>query len=101
MWQISLHLMGIALNYLQSCIFVNYFQACPYYAAREIMEDADIIFCPYNYLVDPHIRSQVSKSQAGVQQVSVMGLFVASLRVQGLKMCLPGRERAKDTEETT
>ena len=34
------------------------FDACPYYAAREMLLDADIIFCPYNYLVDPVIRSK-------------------------------------------
>ena len=34
-------------------------KACPYYAARKLMTDAEIIFCPYNYLVDPFIRSQV------------------------------------------
>ena len=30
--------------------------ACPYFAARSLMEHADIIFCPYNYIVDPDIR---------------------------------------------
>lgn len=35
-------------------------KACPYYTARELMQDADIIFCPYNYLLDVQIRESVS-----------------------------------------
>ncbi|XP_008203910.1 Fanconi anemia group J protein homolog isoform X2 [Nasonia vitripennis] len=31
-------------------------KACPYFAARALMAEADIIFCPYNYLIDPVIR---------------------------------------------
>ncbi|KAB0367277.1 hypothetical protein FD755_020601, partial [Muntiacus reevesi] len=31
-------------------------KACPYYTARELMQNADIIFCPYNYLLDAQIR---------------------------------------------
>jgi hypothetical protein len=31
--------------------------ACPYFTARALAEDADIIFCPYNYLVDPGMYS--------------------------------------------
>uniref|UniRef100_A0A8C5NS18 DNA 5'-3' helicase n=1 Tax=Junco hyemalis TaxID=40217 RepID=A0A8C5NS18_JUNHY len=31
-------------------------RACPYFAARELMVGADIVFCPYNYLLDPQIR---------------------------------------------
>lgn len=31
-------------------------KACPYYTARELIEDADIVFCPYNYLLDSQIR---------------------------------------------
>ena len=30
--------------------------ACPYFAARSLMDHADIIFCPYNYIIDPDIR---------------------------------------------
>jgi len=37
-------------------------KACPYYAARELMKEADIIFCPYNYLIDPKIRMQMEIS---------------------------------------
>ena len=31
-------------------------RACPYYAIRELKMKSQIIFCPYNYLVDPGIR---------------------------------------------
>ncbi|XP_047523288.1 Fanconi anemia group J protein homolog isoform X2 [Pieris napi] len=34
-------------------------QACPYYAAREMATAANIIFCPYNYLIEPSIRSSM------------------------------------------
>jgi Fanconi anemia group J protein len=33
---------------------------CPYYAARDLAPIVDVIFCPYNYLIDPRIRSTVS-----------------------------------------
>lgn len=32
---------------------------CPFFAAREIAETAQIVFCPYNYVVDPVIREQL------------------------------------------
>ena len=32
---------------------------CPYYAARELKDLVDIVFCPYNYLIDPRIRASV------------------------------------------
>lgn len=31
-------------------------KACPYFMSKELMDDADIIFMPYNYLLDPKIR---------------------------------------------
>ncbi|CAG7719956.1 unnamed protein product, partial [Allacma fusca] len=31
-------------------------KACPYFATRHLQEHADIIFCPYNYLISPSIR---------------------------------------------
>lgn len=36
--------------------FGRKFKCCPYYASKEKMADADIVFMPYNYLLDPKIR---------------------------------------------
>jgi Rad3-related DNA helicase len=33
---------------------------CPYFAARSLTPTADVIFCPYNYLLDPGIRRGMS-----------------------------------------
>ncbi|MEQ2228639.1 hypothetical protein ILYODFUR_010872 [Ilyodon furcidens] len=40
-------------------------RACSYYAARELMQGASIIFCPYNYLLDPMIRESMEIDLAG------------------------------------
>lgn len=29
---------------------------CPYYASRELQNDASVLFTPYNYLLDPKTR---------------------------------------------
>ncbi|KFH69534.1 hypothetical protein MVEG_04345 [Podila verticillata NRRL 6337] len=34
----------------------NAMNACPYFAARSLALGAELIFCPYNYLIDPSIR---------------------------------------------
>jgi DEAD_2 len=36
--------------------------ACPYFAARALAETAELVFCPYNYIIDPQIRASVSIS---------------------------------------
>ncbi|CAG5047703.1 unnamed protein product [Parnassius apollo] len=33
--------------------------ACPYFAARSMASSAHIVFCPYNYLIEPSIRNSV------------------------------------------
>eukprot|EP00871_Galdieria_phlegrea_P000853 jgi/Galph1/1769/GphlegSOOS_G436.1 len=30
---------------------------CPYFASQELMKDAELIFCPYSYLLDPVVRN--------------------------------------------
>ncbi|KAM7399849.1 hypothetical protein PAMP_019090 [Pampus punctatissimus] len=40
-------------------------RSCSYYAARELREGANIIFCPYNYLLDPLIRESMEIDLAG------------------------------------
>ncbi|KAI9164626.1 hypothetical protein H9P43_008485 [Blastocladiella emersonii ATCC 22665] len=34
-------------------------KGCPYFAARTLAETAELILCPYNYLLDPQIRDAV------------------------------------------
>jgi len=32
---------------------------CPYYISKELKRDADIIFMPYNYLIDPKVTGSL------------------------------------------
>ncbi|XP_065337159.1 Fanconi anemia group J protein homolog isoform X2 [Cloeon dipterum] len=41
------------------------FSICPYFATRDLMATADIIFCPYNYIVDPLIRQSMNINLSG------------------------------------
>lgn len=34
-------------------------KACPYFAARELSKRSDVVFTPYNYLLDPNIRKAI------------------------------------------
>lgn len=31
-------------------------KACPYFTARHLADSAELVFCPYSYLLDPNIR---------------------------------------------
>ncbi|KCV71225.1 hypothetical protein H696_02176 [Fonticula alba] len=37
-------------------------RACSYFASRELISTADIVFCPYNYIIDPSIRESMGIS---------------------------------------
>jgi Fanconi anemia group J protein len=37
-------------------------RCCPYYTAKELLISAQIVFCPYSYLIDPNIRERVSST---------------------------------------
>ena len=32
---------------------------CPFFISREMMKVAELVFCPYNYIIDPKIRAQM------------------------------------------
>jgi Fanconi anemia group J protein len=34
-------------------------KACPFYATRALLDEAEIVFCPYNYLISSLIRQQL------------------------------------------
>lgn len=40
-------------------------KACPYFGARSLMADAEIIFCPYNYILCPDIRESMQINLKG------------------------------------
>ncbi|XP_028319623.1 Fanconi anemia group J protein, partial [Gouania willdenowi] len=40
-------------------------RSCSYYAARELMAGASVVFCPYNYLLDPMIRESMDINLRG------------------------------------
>lgn len=37
-------------------------QICPFFLSRNILPDADIVFVPYNYLIDPLSRRSIGIS---------------------------------------
>lgn len=37
-------------------------QVCPFYMGREVAGTADIVFMPYNYLLDPTMRRSVAEN---------------------------------------
>ncbi|KYN29088.1 Regulator of telomere elongation helicase 1 [Trachymyrmex cornetzi] len=39
--------------------------SCPYFGARVLMADAEIIFCPYNYILYPEIRDSMQINLRG------------------------------------
>ena len=39
--------------FLTPSVFAVASPACPYFAARSLAQEAEIVFCPYNYLIDP------------------------------------------------
>lgn len=43
---------------------------CPYFGARNLMDHADIIFCPYNYIIDPFISEAVNVHETSSKERS-------------------------------
>ncbi|EAY16704.1 helicase, putative [Trichomonas vaginalis G3] len=41
-------------------------KGCPYFISRKMMMAADIVFCPYNYFLDPKIKGQMQLDLTGV-----------------------------------
>ena len=53
---------------------------CPYFATRALRDEAEIVFCPYNYLIDPKIRRQVTRYiYTTLSAISGWSLFITGL----------------------
>jgi len=59
---------------------------CPYYTSKELKKDADIIFMPYNYLIDPKVNND--NTLRSVCQLTTYQMFISELwmRLYGLNM---------------
>ncbi|KAJ1493785.1 hypothetical protein T484DRAFT_1652007, partial [Baffinella frigidus] len=44
-------------------------RGCPYFAARQLQQEASIVFCPYNYILDPAVRAAMDIDLAGASVV--------------------------------
>uniref|UniRef100_A0A8C2Z9W6 DNA 5'-3' helicase n=1 Tax=Cyclopterus lumpus TaxID=8103 RepID=A0A8C2Z9W6_CYCLU len=64
-------------------------RSCSYYAARELKQEASIIFCPYNYLLDPMIRESM--------EIDLKGQIVILDEAHNIEDC--ARESASYTLE--
>ena len=50
--------------------FGNKHKCCPYYTARQLKETADILFMPYNYLLDKKVLRQIEDLyKSGIQNI--------------------------------
>jgi regulator of telomere elongation helicase 1 len=54
---------------------------CPYYLALSMQERADIIFMPYNYLIDPRLREQMG---ANIPWKGAVLLFDEAHNIEGV-----------------
>ena len=45
--------------------FCRRFKYCPYVVSRLMMRAADIVFCPYNYFLDPKVKGQMQLDLTG------------------------------------
>lgn len=43
-----------------ACAFDRASKLCPYFGLKYLQKDADIINCPYNYLLDPSVRQMMN-----------------------------------------
>ena len=51
--------LDVFLDGLLVYVFFHLPQVCPYFVTRGLKEEAQIVFCPYNYLLDPMVTNQV------------------------------------------
>lgn len=60
---------------------IPYFRACAYYLSREVKSDAEILFMPYNYLLDVKV-SQVALCSCSLSTCALSPIFFSFSRYE-------------------
>jgi Fanconi anemia group J protein len=66
-------------------IIFSLFLGCSYYAARSMADDAQLVFCPYNYIINPVSRGAMEVDIIGAILVLDEAQYVLQFSVQLLK----------------
>ena len=81
MWLVNL-LGSISTSLKLDYYFFLSILGCSYYAARSMADDAQLVFCPYSYIINPVIR--------GAMEVDIIGAILVLDEAQyALQFSLP------------
>lgn len=61
--------------------FWDHILGCSYYAARSMADGAQLVFCPYNYIINPVIRGAMNVNIKGAIIVFDEAQYVTPLRL--------------------
>ena len=53
---------GCAFRYCVADTFLVWSQVCPFYLTKHMLPESEIVFVPYNYLIDPLARRSIGMS---------------------------------------
>lgn len=82
----QMHIFYFALSI--KCSNFSSLIGCSYYAARSMARDANLVFCPYNYIVNPVIRGAMEVDIKDAIVVLDEAQYVTPLHLYILLCCI-------------